>query len=84
MNNAQIMSERKQSFLTGQKDSHIHIAVDYAEYLGAYNLIYGKLGEDNLISKVYNRSEITNTELDACFDMEKVHFFDVETTKRIR
>ena len=66
------------------KDSHIHIAVDYAEYLGAYNLIYAKLGEDNLISKVYNRSEITNTELDACFDMEKVHFFDVETTKRIR
>ena len=66
------------------KDSHIHLAVDYAEYLGAYNLIYAKLGEDNLISKVYNRSEITNTELDACFDMEKVHFFDVETTKRIR
>ena len=45
---------------------------------------YAKLGEDSLISKVYNRSEITNTELDACFDMEKVHFFDVETTKRIR
>jgi multiple sugar transport system ATP-binding protein len=66
------------------KDSHVHLAVDYAEYLGAYNLIYAKLGEDSLISKVYNRSEITNTELDACFDMEKVHFFDVETTKRIR
>ena len=66
------------------KDSHVHLAVDYAEYLGAYNLIYAKLGEDNLISKVYNRSEITNTELDACFDMDKVHFFDVETTKRIR
>ena len=66
------------------KDSHIHLAVDYAEYLGAYNLIYAKFGEDSLISKVYNRSEITNSELDACFDMEKVHFFDVETTKRIR
>ena len=66
------------------KDSHIHLAIDYTEYLGAYNLIYAKLGEDNLISKVYNRSEINVQEIDACFDMEKVHFFDIETTKRIR
>ena len=70
--------------LAQNPDSHVHLVVDYTEYLGAYNLIYGKLGEESLISKVYNRQEITATEIEACFDMNRVHFFDIETTKRIR
>ena len=65
-------------------DSSFEINVDYVEYLGAYNLIYGLIGGENFIAKVYNRQEITDKVLKACFDMEKVHFFDVETTKRIR
>ena len=48
------------------------------------NSLYGALGGENIISKVYNRQDITDKKLKACFDMEKVHFFDVETTKRIR
>ena len=40
--------------------------------------------ENCIIAKVYDRNEITDNKLVACFDMEKVHFFDVETTKRIR
>ena len=58
--------------------------IDYTEYLGAYHLLYGYIGDEALISKVYTRQEITDTEIKACVDMEHVHFFDVETTKRIR
>ena len=70
--------------LAENKESQFTINVDYIEYLGAYNLIYGFVGEETIISKVYNRQEITDKEIKACFDMSKVHFFDIETTKRIR
>ncbi len=65
-------------------DSTFTLAVDYTEFLGAYTLIYGFFGDQAIISKVYQRNDIVDKELKACFDMEKVHFFDIETTKRIR
>ena len=70
--------------LAENKESQFTIAVDYIEYLGAYNLIYGNIGDEAIISKVYNRTEMAEKEIKACFDMNQVHFFDVETTKRIR
>lgn len=70
--------------LAENKDSQFDIDVEYTEFLGAYNLIYGNIGEEKVIAKVYSRGEITENKVKACFDMEKVHFFDVETTKRIR
>ena len=42
------------------------------------------LGDEPVISKVYTRDNIVDKEVKACFDMENVHFFDIETTKRIR
>jgi multiple sugar transport system ATP-binding protein len=72
------------AYLAENKESQFTINVDYVEYLGAYNLIYGFVGDETIISKVYNRQEIKDKEIKACFDMSKVHFFDIETTKRIR
>ena len=72
------------AMLSKNKESTFEFDVDYTEFLGAYNLIYGSFGGENLIAKVYSRNEITDKNLKACFDMERVHFFDVETTKRIR
>ena len=65
-------------------DSTFDLKVDYTEFLGAYNLIYGLFGDQPIISKVYQRNNIVDKELKACFDMDQVHFFDIETTKRIR
>ena len=70
--------------LNENKESTFDMKVDLTEYLGAYHLVYGVLGGTTLISKVYTRSEIKGTQLKACFDMNYVHFFDVETEKRIR
>lgn len=64
--------------------SKFTIDVDYSEFLGAYNLVYGLYGDEKIIAKVYSRDEIKDEKIEACFDMEKVHFFDIETTKRVR
>jgi multiple sugar transport system ATP-binding protein len=66
------------------KDSTVHMSNDYTEYLGAYNLVYAKFGEDPFVAKVTERNQIEVSEADFALDMEKAHFFDVETTKRIR
>ena len=66
------------------KENAFNLVVDYTEFLGAYNLIYGNVGTTDLISKVYTRENIVDKELKACFDMNNAHFFDIETTKRIR
>ncbi|HRF70781.1 MAG TPA: sn-glycerol-3-phosphate ABC transporter ATP-binding protein UgpC [Candidatus Pelethenecus sp.] len=71
--------------LTSNPESTFEIEVDYTEYLGAYTLIYGLYGGENVIAKVYTREPIAKMDkVKACFDMEKIHFFDIETTKRIR
>ncbi len=70
--------------LSKNKESQFDINVDYVEFLGAYNLIYGTIGDEKIIAKVYSRKEINENTIKACFDMERVHFFDIETTKRIR
>lgn len=59
--------------------------VDYHEYLGAYKLIYGTFGEERVVAKVATRNEVVDGKpISACFDTEKIQFFDVDTTKRIR
>ena len=35
-------------------------------------------------NEVKESERVTEKEIKACFDMSKVHFFDIETTKRIR
>ena len=66
-------------------DSTFDLEVDYTEFLGAYTLIYGFYGGENVIAKVYARKRLGDVKsIKACYDMNKIHFFDVETTNRIR
>ncbi len=64
-------------------DAKFEMEVDYAESLGSYNLIYGKFGGEKVIAKVDGRESTNKNIITACFDMNKVHFFDVDTTNRI-
>lgn len=70
--------------LKKNSEATFDIVVDYTEFLGAYNLIYGTIGDEKIIAKIYNRDSINESVVKACFEMEKVHFFDIDTTKRIR
>ena len=60
-----------------------NLDLEYEEHLGAYNLVYGTFGDERCIAKVYNRDDATAKTVKCCFDMKKVHFFDIETELRI-
>ncbi len=64
-------------------DSKINLRVEYSEHLGAYNLIYGDINNERCTAKVSGRDEAKSEFIQIAFDMNKVHFFDAETTKRI-
>lgn len=64
-------------------ESTFDLNVDYSEHLGAYNLVYGNIGEERCIAKVYGRDEAHSDVVKCCFDMSRVHFFDCETENRI-
>ncbi len=65
------------------KDSIFDLNIDYFEYLGSYKLIYGFLGEEKIIAKVYGKDEVSVASIKACFDMTKVHFYDIESTNMV-
>ena len=65
-------------------DGVIFVSIDDIEVKNMMEMCDEIFGEENLICKVYNRSDITDKKIEVAFDMEKVHFFDIETTKRIR
>ena len=58
--------------------------VDYHEYLGSYKLVYGDLaGSETIVAKIEGRDDVDKEVVRACFDMNKVHFYDKESTNMI-
>ena len=68
----------------------VELKVDISELLGAESQITVKLPSENIVgqrvtAKVPARVDIhTNDTIKLCFNMNKCHFFDVETEQRIR
>ena len=60
------------------------LEVDYHEFLGSYKLVYGTFGGERIIAKVEGRDDVDKEVIKACFQAEKILFFDKETEKRIR
>ena len=60
------------------------LEVDYHEFLGSYKLVYGTFGGERIIAKVEARDNVDKEVIKACFQPEKILFFDKETEKRIR
>lgn len=58
--------------------------VEYFEFLGSYKLVYGTFGGERIIAKVDGRDAVSETVMKACFQKEKMLFFDKETEARIR
>ncbi len=63
--------------------STAEVEVDYSEMLGAYNLVYAELAGEKIICKVDERDVNISKNLKVAFDINKVHFYDEETTNRI-
>ena len=60
------------------------LEIDYHEFLGSYKLVYGTFGGERIIAKVESRDDVEKDVIKACFQAEKILFFDKETEKRIR
>lgn len=69
--------------LSENPEAKFELNLEYEEHLGAYNLLYGLIGDERCTAKVYNRDEADGEKVVCCFDMKKVHFFDIETENRI-
>lgn len=66
------------------KDARIKAKVDIAELLGAETLIYTDVNTQPIIARVKARSDVNmGGEIELAFDMNKCHFFDIETELRI-
>lgn len=66
-------------------ESIVKVKVDVAELLGAETIIYSDILGQNLVSKVGARVDIhMGDAMELALDMNKSHFFDPETEKRIR
>ncbi len=66
-------------------DSKVKVKVDVSELLGAETLINAVMHAQNLVAKVDARVDIhMGDEMVLAFDMEKCHFFDIETDQRIK
>ncbi|WP_102348041.1 ABC transporter ATP-binding protein [Bacillus sp. Marseille-P3661] len=72
-------------FIDASRGSTIKINVDVTELTGAETMIYSSIQGQNLTARVDSRTHITAGQtIELAIDMNKVHFFDKETEKRIR
>ncbi|MGE4572711.1 MAG: ABC transporter ATP-binding protein [Candidatus Izemoplasmatales bacterium] len=67
------------------KDAIVKFTVDVAELLGSETSVFAKVGHQDVTAMIDARADIQiGDELHMALDMAKVHFFDKETTLRIK
>lgn len=75
----------EQIFIETYKDATITINVDVSELTGAETMIYSTLEGQPLISRIDSRTNVSAGEkIELALDMNKLHFFDKDSEKRIR
>jgi multiple sugar transport system ATP-binding protein len=72
-------------FIDASVGSKINATVDVAELTGAELMIYSSIADQDFVARVDSRGDIhPGDTIELAFDMNKAHFFDVETESRIR
>ncbi len=72
-------------FLEASPATKVTALVEVAELLGAESMIYFSIDNQELVARIDARTEIKpGHRIDLALDMNKAHFFDVETERRIR
>ena len=66
-------------------DAKYTATVEVSELLGHELIVYTTIGEQKVIAKLDARTEVAmHDKIELAIDMNKSHFFDVETEKAIR
>lgn len=72
-------------FIEASPNTKVNVTIDVAELLGAESMLYGQIEGQDFVARVDARSNIKHgAKIDLALDMNKCHFFDVDTEKRIR
>ncbi|CDQ40734.1 MULTISPECIES: ABC transporter ATP-binding protein [Virgibacillus] len=72
-------------FIESSPNTKITAAIEVADLMGAETFLYSKIDEQDFIARIDSRTDINVGEnIDLAFDMNKAHFFDIETELRIR
>jgi multiple sugar transport system ATP-binding protein len=72
-------------FIESSPGTAVEAKIDVAELMGAETYLYSTLAGNDFIARVDSRTDIQNGQtLKLAFDMNKAHFFDVETEERIK
>ncbi|QOR67381.1 sn-glycerol-3-phosphate ABC transporter ATP-binding protein UgpC [Cytobacillus suaedae] len=72
-------------FLESSQGTKIKATVEVAELMGAETMLYSQVEGQEFIARVDSRTDVKpGQELQLALDMNKAHFFDVESELRIR
>ena len=72
------------AFLETFPDSVVHATISVSELLGSESHLYCQVGDNEFIAKVDARDYLgTGETIELGFDLNKAHFFDVETEKTV-
>lgn len=72
-------------FIEASQGTKINVKVEVSELTGAETMIYSSLEGQDFVARVDSRSDIKPGQMiDLAFDLNKAHFFDVNTESRIR
>lgn len=75
----------EQIFIDASKDTVIHTNVEVSELTGAETMIYSALEGQSFVSRIDARTQITaGSKIELALDMNKAHFFDKDSEKRVR
>ena len=74
-----------QSVIESFPGAVIDAYIDVAELMGAETYLYSKIADNDFVARVDSRTDVQNGQtLRLALDMNKAHFFDVETEERIK
>ncbi len=72
-------------FLEASPQTTFTVKIDVAELMGAEILLYSSLDGQEFVARIDSRTDIVNDQsIKLAFDMNKAHFFDIETEKVIK
>jgi multiple sugar transport system ATP-binding protein len=72
-------------FLDASQNTKVTAKVEVAELMGAETMLYSEIDGQTFVARVDSRADVKpGQSLELALDMNKAHFFDVETDQRIR
>lgn len=72
-------------FIEASEGTKIEANVEVAELMGAETMLYSSLDGQTFIARVDSRTDVqAGQSLPLAIDMNKAHFFDIDTEERIR